>query len=565
MIIKDNHYVCTNSHLADAVLAAGGRAVFAEEASNGIDLSKRLVIAALGFDIEISECIFLCDPDQQQYAVNAAQVYSAKFQVGIDGSPSNTRELSTSGKADQSVALSRLGIDCSKPVDPPRFAAMLAGTQLGKLAMSHAKARKFPANTSAIMALSLASTPVSMCYAVCYPDGTAVPTGLYVIAEQPPGTGKTSVVTRFSKPAELAVSKMNKRAEEKEIELKERNKDEAEIPKKFKMNITNGTTESLDAVMTLNNGHFSITSSEKGAINTMLGISYGDGKEANSDVLLKGFNAEWHSSTRVTRAGFDGFPYGSISLLSQDGIVDTLISASNGNGLAERFLMIDEPDMLGKRVHGIDDDKSVDHVTLEKYQKACNRIVSIFEQDRPDSFDDLKKLSISRKGWIKIYDVMNDIEPQIAEGGKYSSSLLRGSASKVDQKIMKIASVLYVIETLMSDGYVKSEIDEKYIDIAIDIAKLSIEYIHDIMVNKGIIGYSAEKNAIEKVFIRANGRPLKWRELHNSLKNIKPFKDVKSDRAGAIKKALYKMVIDGDVISSVRRQGATETELFILA
>ena len=84
--------------------------------------------------------------------------------------------------------------------------------------------------------------------------------------------------------------------------------------------ITDATPEALDKILNGQHGFFIANSTEQGLANSLIGGMYSE-KGNNFDVLLKGFNAEWHSSSRVTRDGFSGKPHGGVLCISQDGLI----------------------------------------------------------------------------------------------------------------------------------------------------------------------------------------------------------------------------------------------------
>ena len=54
---------------------------------------------------------------------------------------------------------------------------------------------------------------------------------------------------------------------------------------------------------------------------------------------------------RATRRGFDGEVHGSIVCFAQPGSIESIMLASGGTGLAERFLWLSDDHNLGKRDH----------------------------------------------------------------------------------------------------------------------------------------------------------------------------------------------------------------------
>ncbi len=71
---------------------------------------------------------------------------------------------------------------------------------LKKLALSISKATYLPAHTTFLAGLGVFSSIASRKYLVAYPDGTGLPIGLYVVAEQPSGTAKSRCLKTFQHP-----------------------------------------------------------------------------------------------------------------------------------------------------------------------------------------------------------------------------------------------------------------------------------------------------------------------------------------------------------------------------
>ncbi len=112
--------------------------------------------------------------------------------------------------------------------------------------------------------------------------------------------------------------------------------------------VTNSTPEGLEKSLYFSKGFFSAISSEKGLFNSLFGKSYGNG-ENNNDIVLNGFNGDYVATSRATREGYVGHVSGGIVCFAQAGSVETVLEASNGSGLSERFFMIVEPHNLGIR------------------------------------------------------------------------------------------------------------------------------------------------------------------------------------------------------------------------
>lgn len=217
----------------------------------------------------------------------------------------------------------------------------------------------------------------------------------------------------------------------------------------------------------------------RGILKSLLGYSYSnDIDKNNNDILLNGFDGGYVSFVRVTRSGYHGNVVGSVLCFAQDGSVEKILEASQGTGIAERFLMIAEPSVLGTRDHMHQRPKNT---ALEnEYENACAFLNEVI--DSPTDFDRIQSLDISAQGFDKINQFRNGIEPQLANGGRYSHDALRGAASKIDMQIMKIATVLHLMRRQEGEKEAFINLDDfsvrdEFIDSAIDIARDLLELI----------------------------------------------------------------------------------------
>jgi len=386
-------------------------------------------------------------------------------------------------------------------------------------------------------------------WAVCYATGGMLPIGLYVVTEQPPGTGKTRCQSiaqyPFFKIKSQLTTDTTKRLKVLEESKDRTDADEAELLKLKEQEacvtsrpfITNATPEAIEKELLATNGYFSAVSSEQGLFNSMLGLSYANGSANNNDLVLHGLDGGYMSSSRVTRSGYHGHVIGGIVLFAQDGSVQKILEASNGTGLAERFLMLCEPHNLGKRNHSLR--VHIDEALANEYASRCNFAEDVYQA--PISKNDLAILKPSNAGYQMIEDYRQRIEPQIDDGGKFSHIALRGAAAKIDMQILKLAANLWLLTR--SDEY-QPTISEDIVEAAIKIANELIESNLTICRAKGIIGITAEFKAILRIF-ECDKRPKSERQIIQSRSTVEPFKSFTGNKSDAIRQALAGMVESG--------------------
>lgn len=429
---------------------------------------------------------------------------------------------------------------------------------LKKLSLQTAEESSLPDNTVFVIGLSIFSAMAARKYKVLYPNKQSLPIGLYSIAEQPSGTGKSRCINTFQKPFNAIHKALLREANRKKAEL-EKNKEPKEIltdSENSKLSakalsnglfITNATPEGLETTLITTNGFFAAISSEQGLFNSLLGNAYkGDTSSNNNDVVLNGFDGGHVNSVRVTRSGFVGNVVGGIACFAQQGCAEQVLDASNGTGLAERFLILAEHHSLGTRDHT----RAIkyDHNLANEYADACQFIKGVIEC--PLDLEGLTPLTISENGFLIINQYRNRIEPDLIDGGRFSHVSLRGAASKINMQIMKISACLYLLETFernKDDLYYEdfsTEIPDKHINSAVGIANELLEANLRLCINKGIIGIKAEFMAIIR-YLTLKQWAKSEREIINTMRATQPFKGFTGNMSKLIRSTLSEMVGQG--------------------
>lgn len=415
---------------------------------------------------------------------------------------------------------------------------------LKQLAGDIAKATHLPEHTTFLTGLGIFSSIACRKYKIDYKNNGSLPIGLYVIAEQPSGTGKSRSNSLFQTPFNKAHYEYKKELKSKADAInKKKEKDRTEEDnalllqcnkKQIPFFITNSTPEALEETLKYSNGFFSTVSSEQGLFNAMLGLCYGDGKASNNDLLLNGFDGGDISSIRVTRDGYSGKVVGSAVMFAQSGSIETILTKSNGTGLSERFLLLAEQHKLGERNHSID--LPIDKELLTKYNLLCEKLAKDILVNNKDC-NDLISLKICDAGHQLIAEYRNTIELDLADGGKYSHISLRGAAGKINMQIMKIAANLHLLDSQQNET-----IAIEYVRSSIDIANAMLEANLKLCIDKGIIGKKSEWVAIIGYFERNHDKTNSYRKINNCLRKQLPFKNLTGNKSAALRKALEEMI-----------------------
>lgn len=413
-----------------------------------------------------------------------------------------------------------------------------------KLSLQTAALCQMPVNTVFLNLLGIYSSVACRKWCVDYQYGGSLPIGLYIITEQPSGTGKSRVHRTIQAPFNAIKSKViaeweqnvkrlkaiEEPGDQQQAELQELLERKSAI--KSRLFISNATPEGAEQTLLSTQGFLSAVSSEQGLLNSLLGLSYSKG-ENNNDLILNGFDGGHISSCRVSREGYHGAVIGGVILLAQQGSVEKVMGASNGVGLSERFLMLAEGHNLGKRDHLRK--IQIDPLLETNLILTCDFARGIFEN--PLQIDDLLHLKISDSGHRLIAEYRNAIEPNLADGKRYSHVSLRGAASKINMQIMKIAANLHVMER--EDDY-NPTVPDVLVNAAIGIVHELLEANLQLCQDKGMIGIKAEFTAILQMF-ENNPRPQTERMIIQSRSRVSPFKDFTGNKSILIRDTLREL------------------------
>jgi hypothetical protein len=412
-----------------------------------------------------------------------------------------------------------------------------------RLSKTLAAGIQLPESTAFLTGITIFSSVATRGYCVAYEYGGSIPIGLYSAAEQPPAAAKTWLQTEFQNPFDAVDDEKRKLHREELKQLNSIDKDDLSDDQKarlieLKQNpvpllfITNTTPEGLEMSLHKTGGFFSLVSSEQTLFDSLFGLYQGDAnKQNNNEVVLNGFDGGKSGTLRVGREAYSGRAAGGIALFAQNGSIEKLLNASNGTGLSERFLMLSEPHLLGKRKHV--EAPYIDRTVTTEYNELATDIARVvLRQDREISF-----LSISKNGHLEIKKYRDAIEQHLADGGAYAvHQSLRGAAGKSNMQIMKVAANLH----LLDGGAYEPEIDDRHVMSAIhivnDLLIAALGLCHD----KGLVGAKAEFTAI-LTYLSKKPIGAKMRDITNSLRATNPFKDVTGNKREAIRLAVEDM------------------------
>lgn len=403
----------------------------------------------------------------------------------------------------------------------------IKSTYIGRLAESISEAYEFPEMSAFMTLLGAASAAVSTNFVTAYPGGKCINVGLYVVVEQPPATGKSRILEVLMTPYSKAMRMHNKRVACKNMELAERTIDLPVMLASF-VNTTEPTSAAMDGAMSkMADGRFVVASSEQSAL-TML-FPQGGSFASTNELLLKGWPGEEAIIMRGSRQSFAGHACGSVVLVAQDGSARTVLSESGGTGLAERFMFVAEPSLLGQReLLGNEPDEELmrgaKHAITECVRLYSDRVferwnTGVYEKIAPE---DLQVVQPGREGFQIISRFKHAIEPRLGRLKESGQLLSCGWLGKADAHVLKVAAVIHVFECMASGSKVPEIIPGRVVQAAEDLVMALFEHFTSMLSSNGDSGASVEEDAVVEVL----SHPMPRRSLVLKLKNRSPFRSM---------------------------------------
>lgn len=414
-------------------------------------------------------------------------------------------------------------------------------------------------------------------------EGTS-PISLYVCVEHSSGTKKTMILSMLLSPLYEMLQKkidilntgiISRKSEINNLEIDKRKSvdkyEKAEISAeihKLKIEVagledrlnlikgltpvTNATPEALEKVLCETNGYFFAASSEKGLLNSLLGMTYNK-KNQNNDMLLNGRDGGKVNVERVGRRTYYGPVVGSILEFAQDETINKIIAAGDNSGLAERFCFISEPDNIGNRDHSKNDqfDESLVQIYLKRVQ-FFNRLIE--KKDLSIHSDELNhkkriNLKLSKKAWRHIYQFQNELESKLTENGELSHPIFKGMVGKIRLQVMSIACNLYLLDLdtpPFSQEDPLTSVPDEYVSTATQVFKSIIYHNLDFLQTYGVISDNDQIATAYEYFVDREDKWFSMQQLKKALSQVNPFKLLKNPRLGVENAILF--LADNDII-----------------
>jgi hypothetical protein len=417
-------------------------------------------------------------------------------------------------------------------------------TVIGRLASRAAHCLEFPHASVFMALLGSASAAVATSYAVQYRSGTALPCGLYTIIEQPPGTSKSWLLNIGMTPYKKAIAEHNRRINA------HNGSDDVEKASRLAYaftNATDATAAALDQSLGgCSEGRFVIASAEQGAFASL----FPDGTfHSTNDLALSGYVGEHVSSLRKGRQAFDGTASGTIVLIAQPGSAKRVLSASNGTGLADRFMYMSEATTLGTRqLHG----EYLSNAEKADFERACAECVKEYSAKIIAGADaesrvildpeNLTQLKLSADGYAAITNMRRDMERRLGVLSSKGEYVLLGWLAKAEMHALKIAAVLHVIECKAAGCKVPEIIPANHVRAALDLLAVLGKHLEQLLHSSGESGELAE---IEAVFDCLSGPAGSVTKAVMKLKNRAPFKAMGKAGYAAARARVTRMIDTG--------------------
>lgn len=378
---------------------------------------------------------------------------------------------------------------------------------------------QFPVSTAFVHGLGVLSAAMTRTFTVKMfgPGDEPKACSAYFVTAQPPSSGKSSVHTAFDEPVQQAYETVNKKRHKQRLkiqaklrgikqELKDSDNEKEiaalyiqqdELQEQFDAlgpivySTDDPTPESVDGYSSKQGGFWTVTSSEAQSLESLMGGQYSmSGKSSNANIILKSWDNERMSTARNSRTGNQGLVKGSIAVIAQDVLIELVInSASRGIGIAERFLMYSEPDMLGVRDYS--NATQLDPQVKAQYRNLISNVVQ----------EDSVLLMVNEDCAETIKNFLAKIEPHLKADATFGSSVMRGFYGKAYKHIVKIACILHTAKEWAPGGHRKQDIEVQTIREAILLFR-KFGYVYQAEANdKGVAGKNTERELVME-FIR---------------------------------------------------------------
>lgn len=391
--------------------------------------------------------------------------------------------------------------DWTKPlpfdeIQLPPFPAHVLPKPIRDYVMAVAEFTQTPVDMAASCALAVASVGIQGKYVVEAKEGWYEPVNIYTLIIMNPSERKSPVMKLMVQVLHQYEAEYNRqhagsviasgakkrmlqqRLRSAEDQVAKGKADISEIDKAaaelagfkeetpLRLLVDNVTIEKLVSILSANDGHAAVISTEGGLFINLAGVYT---KNVNIDPILQAYTGD---TIRIDRMGRESEsienPAITLCLMAQPRVLAEIMENKNfsGKGFLARLMYAVPASMIGKRVYRT---KPIPAHTKEAYEACINNTLKEEYPPRP------MVIKLSPKADAMIESFSNEVEPKL----KTEYEDISEWGGKIVGTTLRIAGLLCRVSTTRSDFMDEQEslvIDEKIMDGAIQIARYYIEH-----------------------------------------------------------------------------------------
>lgn len=312
---------------------------------------------------------------------------------------------------------------------------------------------------------------------------------LYSLTVAPPGSRKSSILSKLKKPIDEYTEQYNSNAktdieEYKAMKMlyeKERSQAKDQFQAKraaqnlaglqekheLTMLISDATPESIADQILRNGGKIAMLDAEGGIFKTLGGQYASNGGTGNIDIIVKAYDGESHTITRKTsETVYIPSPAMSMGLMIQPAVYDRFIQKADfsDNGFTQRFLVSFPKELAGGEPYKLPD---ISKQAEREYKAAIRKLLEIPMQTEPPIIVCNQKAQICMENYFYHLQKLDSDN---------SGNISKEWVNKQFGRCLRIAGLLHMVEHAASEP-----LDEKTAFAAVRIAEWSEkQYMHSI-------------------------------------------------------------------------------------
>jgi hypothetical protein len=161
----------------------------------------------------------------------------------------------------------------------------------------------------------------------------------------------------------------------------------------------------------------------------------------------------------------------------------------------------------------------------------------------------LNKVVPTASGYAMILNRRREMEYELGLLGEQGETIVLSWLGKFETHVLKVASVLHVMESLGNGCYPPETIPDHMVKMSMDFVDMMSEHMGEIMHDAGESGVEAEEDCFIEVLSQ---KPLSRREVLLKAKNRKPFRSMGRNAYANANRRLEAMITAGVLVISSR-------------